>query len=130
MPMSPFIPCAASAISSRKRPVAKRSPSILKRIVWLHVLALAGVTIAIIAATYFLLNSTWNDFEEQILRDHAQSIASHLELESGRWTLKLPPDLEAIYARGYGGYALAVVSDRNGVIYSSLPNARPFLRAT
>lgn len=110
--------------------MAKRSPSILQRIVWLHVLALASVTVAIIAATYFLLNSTWNDFEEQILRDHAQSIASHLELDNGRWTLQLPPDLEAIYARGYGGYALAVVSDKNGVIYSSLPNARPFLRAT
>jgi signal transduction histidine kinase len=93
------------------------------------VLALACVTIAIIAATYFLLNSTWNDLEEQILRDHAQSIASHLELENGHWTLQLPPDLSAIYARGFGGYALAVVSDDKGVIYSSLPNERPFLRA-
>jgi len=110
--------------------VAERSPSILQRIIWLHVLALAGVTIAIIAATYFLLTSTWNNFEEQILRDHAQNIASHLEVDNGHWTLSLPPDLQAIYSRGYGGYALAVVGDDNRVIYSSLPNDRPFVRAT
>lgn len=109
--------------------MAKRSPSILHRIIGLHVLALAGVTIAFIAATYFLLNSTWNDFEEQILRDHAQSIAQHLEIENGRWSLALPPDLAAVYANGYGGYAVAVVGDDNSVIYSSLPNALPFVGA-
>ena len=31
--------------------MAERSPSILQRIIWLHVLALAGVTIAIIEHT-------------------------------------------------------------------------------
>ena len=107
--------------------MAKGSPSILNRIIGLHVLALAGVTIAIIAATYFLLNSTWNDFEEQILRDHAQNIAAHLTLDDGHWSLNLPPDLAAIYSKGYGGYALAVLGDDNSVIYSSLPNDRPFV---
>jgi signal transduction histidine kinase len=102
------------------------SPSILYRIIGLHVLALGGVTIAITAAAYFLLNSTVNDFEDRILRDHAASVASYLAIESGRWSLALPPDLQAIYTKSYGGYALAVLSDDGRVIYSSLPNDRPF----
>ena len=35
--------------------MAKRPASILFRIVWLHLLALAGMSIAISAAAYFLL---------------------------------------------------------------------------
>jgi signal transduction histidine kinase len=106
--------------------VRGRSPSILHRIIALHVVALGGVTIAITAAAYFLLNSTVNDFENRILRDHAASVASYLAFAGGRWSLALPPDLQAIYTKGYGGYALAVVGDDGKVIYSSLPNERPF----
>ena len=105
------------------------SPSILYRIVGLHVLALGGVTIAVTAAAYFLLNSTVNDFENRILRDHANSVASYLAFDKDRWSLALPPDLRAIYTKGYGGYALAVVGGDGRVIYSSLPNDRPFSRS-
>jgi signal transduction histidine kinase len=108
--------------------VTGRSPSILKRIVWLHVLALAAVTIAITSAAYLLLSATVNDFEERTLRDHAASVALHLALEKTGWVLHLPSDLQAIYSRGYGGYALAVVGDDGRVAYSSLPNDSPFIR--
>ena len=107
----------------------RRSPSILHRIVWLHVAVLAGLTIAVSAAAFFLLNATVNDFEEQVLRDHAASVAQHLTFSGGRWKLALPPDLAAIYAKGYGGYALAVLGDDGQVIYSSLPNDRAFTGA-
>jgi signal transduction histidine kinase len=107
--------------------MAKRPPSILYRIVWLHLLALAGISAAITAAAYFLLNSTANDFEERMLRDHATTVLSHLTFTNGNWQLKLPLDLQAIYSHGYGGYALAVV-DRDGhIIYSSLPNGSSFI---
>jgi len=75
---------------------------------------------------YFLLNSTVNDFENRILRDHAASVASYLAFDKGRWFLTLPPDLRAIYAKSYSGYALAVVGRDGRVIYSSLPNNIPF----
>jgi signal transduction histidine kinase len=106
--------------------VADRSPSILHRILWLHLLALTGIWLAIIAAAYFLLNSTVDDFEKRILRDHALSVSRHLDLRDGRWLLSLPPDLKAIYDHAYGGYALAVIGSDGRIIYSSLPNARPF----
>jgi signal transduction histidine kinase len=105
----------------------RRSPSILQRILWLHVLALAAITVAVSAAAYLLLNSTVNDFEERLLRDHAAGVESHLFLVEGRWTLRLPPDLASLYGRGLGGYALAVTGDDGSVIYSSLPNEKPFI---
>ena len=105
------------------------SRSILHRIVGLHVVALAGVTIAVTAAAYLLLNSTVNDFENRMLRDHAVSVASYLAFDKGRWSLTLPPDLGAIYTKGYGGYALAVVGGDGRVIYSSLDNDRVFSRS-
>lgn len=107
----------------------KGSRSILYRIVGLHVVALGGVTIAVCAATYFLLNSTVNDFESRILHDHAANVAPYLEFDKGRWSLTLPPDISAIYTNGYGGFALAIVGDDSHVIYSSLPNDRPFSRS-
>jgi len=104
----------------------RRSPSILYRIIGLHVVALGGVAIAVTAAAYFLLNATVNNFENRILRDHAASVASYLTFDKDHWSLGLPPDLSAIYTKGYGGYALAVVSGGGHVIYSSLPNDRAF----
>jgi len=110
--------------------VAKRSPSILYRIVWLHLLALAAISIAISAAVYFLLNATVDDFEKRMLRDHAASVSQHLALKDGQWSLTLPSDLQAIYAHGYGGYALAVITDNGHVVYSSLPNGSLILNQT
>ena len=108
--------------------MAERSPSILHRIVWLHLLLLAAIAIAITAAVYFLLNATVNDFEEHNLRDHAASVARYLAWSGRDWTLALPPDLKSLYAQGYGGYALAVVSGDGRVVYTSLANDSPFLR--
>jgi len=99
-----------------------RFKSILSRIIWLHVLALAGLFAAISFAAYFLLGATANDFEERVLHDHATAVASHLKASGGGWSLELPPDLEALYSRGYGGYALTVVDDGGRTVFSSLPN--------
>src|SRR6185312_8591598 len=106
--------------------MGERSPSIVKRIVWLHLVALAGMSLAISAAVYFLLNATLNNLEERLLRDHAAGVARHLDVQGGNWTLDLPADLQAIYAKGYGGYALAVVAGDGTVLYSSLPHSAPF----
>ena len=85
-----------------------------------------GITIAVTAAACFLLSSSGKDCENRMLRDHATSVASYLAFDRGRWSLSLPPDLRAIYAKSYSGYALAVVGRDGRVIYSSLPNNIPF----
>src|SRR5579872_4484068 len=95
--------------------------SILQRIISLHVVALAGVFAAISVAAWFLLGATANTFEQRLLLDHATTVADHLTLKNNQWDLDLPPDLAALYGRGYGGYALAVLDDAGRVIVSSLP---------
>ena len=98
-----------------------RFKSILQRIISLHVLALAGVFGAISFAVWFVLGATANNFEERLLLDHAMTVAQHLQLEGDRWTVDLPPDLAALYGRGYGGYALAIMDENGRVVSSSLP---------
>ncbi len=85
-----------------------RFRSILQRIISLHVLALAGAFGAISFAEWFVLGSTANDFEQRLLLDHATTVAEHLQLAGDKWRLDLPPDLAALYGRGYGGYALTI----------------------
>lgn len=98
-----------------------RFKSILQRIISLHVLTLAGVFGAISFAIWFVLGATANDFEERLLLDHATTVAQHLQLSGDRWILDLPPDLAALYGRGYGGYALVIVDENRQVVSSSLP---------
>ena len=53
----------------------KKAPSIVHRIIGLHLLALVATSIVVSGATYFLLNSTINSYEQRILRDHAVVVA-------------------------------------------------------
>lgn len=106
-----------------------RFKSILQRIISLHVLALAGMFGAISFAAWFVLGATANDFEQRLLLDHAETVANHLELAGDRWTVDLPPDLAALYGRGYGGYALSVIDENGRVVSSSLPRQEALLAA-
>jgi len=96
-----------------------RFHSILARIIWLHVLVLVGVFTAVSFAAWYLLGATADGLEERLLLDHAMNVADHLQPAGDGWKLDLPPDLQALYSRGYGGYALSVVASSNGVVYSS-----------
>jgi len=96
-----------------------RFHSILARIIWLHLLVLVGVFTAVSFAAWYLLGATADGLEERLLLDHAMNVADHLQPAGDGWKLDLPPDLQALYSRGYGGYALSVVASSNGVVYSS-----------
>ena len=98
-----------------------RFKSIIERIIWLHVLAFAAIFGAVSLAGWFVLGATANGFEERLLRDHAANVASHLEYRDGGWSLQLPPDLQVLYGRAYGGYALSIIDDSDRVVFSSMP---------
>src|SRR5438874_3529185 len=100
-----------------------RLNSILARIMWLHVLALVGVFGGVSLAAWYLLGATADNFEERLLLDHAANVAEHLKPADNGWTLDLPPDLGALYGRGYGGYALSVIDSNNKVVFSSLADS-------
>ena len=103
----------------------KKAPSIVTRIITLHLLALVATSIVVSGATYFLLNSTINLYEQRSLRDRAVVVAEYLTLKNGRWSFSIPDDLKAIYSHGYSGYALVVSDDAGIVLYSSRSGTDP-----
>jgi len=100
----------------------KPAPSILNRIMLLHLGAFAGISTAIIAAAFLLLHATVDTFEESVLRGHAQTVSQYLSHDQTGWTLALPPDLAAAYRKGAGSFALAIVSDEGRTLFSSFPD--------
>jgi signal transduction histidine kinase len=109
--------------------MTKAAASIISRIIPAHLLALAVSSVVVSAAAYYLLNSTVNVYEQRVLHDHAIAVAQYLSFRNGHWTLSLPTDLQSIYARGYGGYALAVSDDNGHLLYSSLPKGQDLIKA-
>ncbi len=98
-----------------------RFNSILSRILWLHVLALATAALAMPLATYFLLNATANEFENRTLQAHARDIAGYLKADAlGQWQLNLPADLRTFYLHSFDGFAYSIVDSSNRVLFSSL----------
>lgn len=98
-----------------------RFRSILSRIIWLHALALAIAAVAMPLATYLLLNTTANDFENRTLQNHAATIAQYLYLDTnGHWRLDLPQDLQTFYTHGFDGFAYSIVDNDNTVLFTSL----------
>ena len=98
-----------------------KPPSILNRIIVLHLAAFVGMSIAIILAAFLLLNATVDRFEEQVLRTHAQTVSQYLSYRDGHWMLALPPALAPHYRRGSGDFALAVVSNSAETVASTFP---------
>ncbi len=98
-----------------------RFRSILSRIIWLHALAFGVAAAAMPLATYLLLNTTANEFENQSLRTHADTLAAFLRLGADHhWTLDLPPDLRTFYLHGFDGFAYSIVDSSNRILFSSL----------
>jgi signal transduction histidine kinase len=96
--------------------------SLLWRIIWLHLLAVAAVSIALPLAVRLLLNSTVSSLEHQTLRRHEAAIAAALVRADPGWRLELPPDLRTLYAQSLSGFAYAIVDGHGRVLFSSLPN--------
>lgn len=98
-----------------------KAPSILNRIIALHLAAFFGISVAIVAAAFLLLTATVDKFEESVLRMHAQTISQYLSYRDGRWRLALPPALAPDYRSGSGDFALAVVSNSGETLASTFP---------
>jgi signal transduction histidine kinase len=99
----------------------RRPPSILNRILALHLVAFIGISAAIAAVAFLLLSATVERFEEQMLRAHALNISRYLNHANGKWTLSLPPDLERIYRKNSGSFALDVTPEDGLPLFSSFP---------
>jgi len=95
--------------------------SLLGRIIWLHLLAVAAMAVVLPLAVRYLLNSTASSFEHQTVRRREAAIAEALDRTPSGWRLNLPPSLKAEYAQATSGFAYAILDSRGRVLFSSLP---------
>jgi signal transduction histidine kinase len=100
--------------------------SILSRIVFLHVIALAIISVLMPLALHWLLAREANQLHQTAMRDLAESVARYLSVDAtGTLKLELPADLKALYSQKYGRYAYGVVDETGEVLFSSLKGRAP-----
>jgi signal transduction histidine kinase len=102
-----------------------RSNSLLWRIIWLHLVAVAAIAVVLPLAVRFLLNSTASSFEHQTVRRREAEIAENLQRTPQGWRLELPPALKTEYAQASSGFAYAIVDAQGRALFSSLPGRGP-----
>lgn len=97
-----------------------RFQSIISRIVFLHVVAVAITSILMSLALSWLLSYATDNIHNKSMREQAAAVGDHLTpLSDGKLGLDLPRDLLGLYSQAYGRYAYAVVDDRGAVLFSS-----------
>lgn len=100
-----------------------RFKSIISRIVFLHVVAVAITSVLMSLALSWLLSYATDNIHDKAMQQQAISVANHLSLGGdGKLQLDLPLDLLGLYSQAYGRYSYAVIDDRGAVLFSSLPD--------
>jgi signal transduction histidine kinase len=107
-----------------------RFNSIISRIVFLHVIAVAVTSILMSVALSWLLSVATNNIHNEAMEEQAVALAAHLVLEpDGRLSLALPPNLQGFYSQPYGRYSYAVIDETGKTLFSSLANNAPIFSA-
>jgi signal transduction histidine kinase len=97
-----------------------RFKSIISRIVFLHVVAVAITSILMSLALSWLLSYATENIHNKAMQEQAVAVGDHLQPRGdGRLELDLPLDLLGLYSQAYGRYAYAVIDDRGTVLFSS-----------
>jgi signal transduction histidine kinase len=100
-----------------------RFKSIISRIVFLHVVAVAITSVLMSLALSWLLSYATDTIHDRAMKEQAVTVGSHLNLTSdGRFELDLPLDLLGLYSQAYGRYSYAVTDENGAVLFSSLPD--------
>jgi signal transduction histidine kinase len=98
----------------------RRFQSIISRIVFLHVLAVAVTSILMSLALSWLLNYATGNIHNKAMQEQAVAVGDHLSVDSdGHFVLNLPLDLLGLYSQAYGRYSYAVTDDSGAVLFSS-----------
>jgi len=105
----------------QKLRVRIRIKSILGRIIFLHVIAVAIICALMPLLLYWLLVRETESLQLVTMQEHADMLAAHLkQAAGGDWTLDLPQNTRDLYSETYGRYAYAVADDRGRPLFSSL----------
>ena len=101
-----------------------RFRSTFSRIIWLQVLAIAATSVAMPVTILILLNRNVTAYQHGMLKQHEKTLAAALGGQDPARGLALPQSLNALYARGSGGFAFAVLDGAGRVLLSSTPDGR------
>ncbi len=96
-----------------------RFRSILSRVVALHIVAIAVISIVMPLSLYWLLNEAANSLHRDALRSQAVTISGFLKPLADGVALDIPAELEPLYAGSYGLYSYAVLDSEGKVLFSS-----------
>jgi signal transduction histidine kinase len=70
-------------------------------------------------SNYLIINKYTDQFEERTLRNHATIIDRYLTETPQGWRLKLPQDIQALYAHGLDGLSYAIADYRGVILMTS-----------
>ena len=97
-----------------------RFQSIISRIVFLHVVAVAITSILMSLALSWLLSYATANIHNKAMQEQAVAVGDCLRLSpDGQLELNLPLDLLGLYSQAYGRYSYAVINDRGAALFSS-----------
>jgi signal transduction histidine kinase len=103
-----------------------RFSSILSRIVFLHVIAIASIAVVMPLMLFWLLDTETNSIHRHAMSELAAQIARRVVANAdGSLTLNLSPALRAQYSSDYGRYSYDVLDGDGRLLFSSRNQSWP-----
>jgi signal transduction histidine kinase len=100
-----------------------RSPSfksLISRIVFLHIIAVAVVAIFLPLVLFWLLNSEIDQLHRAAMRAQAETLGERITVQGdGRVTFNLPDSLRGLYSEAYGRYQYDIRDADGRLLFSS-----------
>lgn len=105
------------AVGSFARPTFK---SLISRIVFLHIVAVAVVAIFLPLVLFWLLNSEIDQLHRAAMRAQAETLAERIAVRpDGKVTFNLPDSLRGLYSEAYGRYQYDIRDADGRLLFSS-----------
>jgi signal transduction histidine kinase len=94
--------------------------SLISRIVFLHIIAVAVVAIFLPLVLFWLLNSEIDQLHRAAMRAQAETLAERIVVQpDGKVTFNLPESLRGLYSEAYGRYQYDIRDDDGRLLFSS-----------
>jgi signal transduction histidine kinase len=106
-----------AAAGSFARPTFK---SLISRIVFMHIIAVAVVAIFLPLVLFWLLNSEIDQLHRAAMRAQAETLAERIAVQpDGKVTFNLPESLRGLYSEAYGRYQYDIRDADGRLLFSS-----------
>jgi signal transduction histidine kinase len=94
--------------------------SLISRIVFLHIMAVAVVAIFLPLVLFWLLNSEIDQLHRAAMRAQAETLGERIAVQpDGKVTFNLPESLRGLYSEAYGRYQYDIRDDDGRLLFSS-----------